>query len=224
MAIDELIPIVGTAGACRAVGRPRASWYRQHRQSPLPPRPPRPAPRPQPRALSAAEQAQVLEVLHAERFVDQAPASVCATLLDEGIYLASVSTMYRLLRERGRDRRSAPPRHPPAPGQARAGGHRAQPVLVVGHHQAGRAGQVDLVLPVRDLGHLQPLCGRLDGRPPRGRCAGRAAAGRDRHRPAGAGGHADHPCRPGRLDDLQAGRDAAGRPGRHQKPRPSARP
>jgi putative transposase len=42
-----------------------------------------------------------LEVLHAERFWDQAPASVWATLLDEGSYLCSVSTMYRLLRVRG---------------------------------------------------------------------------------------------------------------------------
>jgi putative transposase len=42
-----------------------------------------------------------LEVLHAERFWDQAPAGVWATLLDEGVYLASVSTMYRLLRQRG---------------------------------------------------------------------------------------------------------------------------
>jgi putative transposase len=101
MAITTLVPIVGTAAACRAVGRPRSSFYRHHRQSPPPPRPPRPAPRPQPLALSAAEQAQVLEVLHAERFWDQAPASVWATLLDEGSYLCSVSTMYRLLRVRG---------------------------------------------------------------------------------------------------------------------------
>jgi putative transposase len=43
----------------------------------------------------------VLEVLHAERFWDQAPASVWATLLDEGSYLCSVSTMYRLLRLAG---------------------------------------------------------------------------------------------------------------------------
>jgi putative transposase len=60
----------------------------------------------------------VLEVLHAERFVDQAPASVWATLLDEGIYLASVATMYRLLRQRGEtgDRRrhaTHPPRVKP---------------------------------------------------------------------------------------------------------------
>jgi putative transposase len=114
VAITQLAPIVGTAAACRAVGQPRSSWYRHHRRSPAPPRPPRPAPRPQPRALSAAERQQVLEVLHAERFVDQAPASVWATLLDEGVYLASVATMYRLLRERGEtgDRRRHAT-HPP---------------------------------------------------------------------------------------------------------------
>jgi putative transposase len=101
MAITTLIPIVGTAAACQAVGRPRSSWYRHHRRSPAPSRPPRRAPRPQPRALSAAEQEQVLEVLHAERFWDAAPATVYATLLDEGSYLCSPSTMYRLLRAQG---------------------------------------------------------------------------------------------------------------------------
>ena len=51
--------------------------------------------------LSPAERRQVLEVLHAERFWDAAPARVYATLLDEGVYLASISTMYRLLRQHG---------------------------------------------------------------------------------------------------------------------------
>jgi putative transposase len=51
--------------------------------------------------LSAAEQARVLDVLHSPRFTDAAPATVYATLLDEGAYLCSVSTMYRLLRQRG---------------------------------------------------------------------------------------------------------------------------
>jgi len=50
------------------------------------------------RALSQLERTQVLGVLHEERFVDQAPASVYATLLDEGRYLCSVPTMYRVLR------------------------------------------------------------------------------------------------------------------------------
>jgi putative transposase len=100
-AVATLAPAVGMVRACRAVGQPRASWYRRHRQSPPPPRPPRAAATPQPRALPARERQQVLEVLHAERFWDAAPATVYATLLDEGVYLASVSTMYRLLRQRG---------------------------------------------------------------------------------------------------------------------------
>jgi putative transposase len=51
--------------------------------------------------LSEAEQAAVLEMLRSERFVDHAPEAVHATLLDEGTYLCSVPTMYRLLRAAG---------------------------------------------------------------------------------------------------------------------------
>jgi len=100
-AVATLTPAVGTLRACRAVGQPRSSWYRRHRQSRPPSRPPRPAPAPQPRALQAAERQQVLDTLHDERFWDTAPASVYATLLDEGSYLCSPSTMYRLLRAQG---------------------------------------------------------------------------------------------------------------------------
>ncbi len=50
-----------------------------------------------PLALSEAERAEVLAQLHAERFVDVSPAAVYATLLDEGTYLASERTMYRIL-------------------------------------------------------------------------------------------------------------------------------
>ena len=96
-AIDELTPVVGIKHACAAVGRPRATHYRWHRQSPPPPRPQR-EPQPQPRALSASERAEVLKVLHEKRFVDLAPGEVHAILLDEGRYLCSESTMYRLLR------------------------------------------------------------------------------------------------------------------------------
>ena len=95
--IVELAPSIGTRAACAALGRARASYYRRHRQSPPPPRPSR-APRPQPRALSQPERAEVLGILHQERFVDQAPATIYATLLDEGRYVCSVPTMYRVLR------------------------------------------------------------------------------------------------------------------------------
>jgi putative transposase len=97
-AIAELEPLVGVRAACRATGRPQANHYRRHRQSPPRPKPVRER-RPQPRALSAAERASVRSVLNGEDFVDKAPATVYHELLDEGVYLASVSTMYRILRE-----------------------------------------------------------------------------------------------------------------------------
>jgi putative transposase len=120
-AVAELVPLVGIRAACAAVGRSRATHYRHHRVGPCAPPPaprPRAEPRPQPRALTAGERAEVLDVLHSERFVDAAPAAVYATLLDEGRYLCSESTMYRILRERGevRERRRQavhPPRSRP---------------------------------------------------------------------------------------------------------------
>jgi putative transposase len=102
-AIGELAPVIGTRAACAVLGRSRATYYRQHRQSPPAPRPARERASP-PRALSETERAEVLGVLHHERFVDQAPASVYATLLDDGRYLCSVPTMYRLLRAEGQVR------------------------------------------------------------------------------------------------------------------------
>lgn len=97
-AITELAPLVGVRTACQATGRPQANHYRRHRRSPAPARPPR-EPAPQPRALAPAERAQVREVLNSPEHVDKAPATVYHELLDQGIYLASVSTMYRVLRE-----------------------------------------------------------------------------------------------------------------------------
>ena len=64
--------------------------------------------RPQPRALTEGERGAILDELHSERFVDMSPTEVWATLLDEGRYLGSISTFYRLLRQAGesRERRS----------------------------------------------------------------------------------------------------------------------
>jgi putative transposase len=103
--VEELTPILGTSSACRALGASPATIYR-HRRPPQPRAPkPRPAP---PRALSDAEREAVLEQLHGERFADCAPAQVYATLLDEGQYLCSERTMYRLLEANGevRERRA----------------------------------------------------------------------------------------------------------------------
>jgi len=108
-AIAQLAPQIGVRAACEAVGAAQAGWYRRHRQS-LPAARPAPVPhrdRPQPRALTEQERQAIVEVLHSDRFADAAPGEVWAILLDEGRYLGSVSTFYRLLREAGevRERR-----------------------------------------------------------------------------------------------------------------------
>ena len=110
--VEELTPIIGTRPACRAVGASPATIYRRRR--PPQPRPARPRPTPA-RALSGPERQQVLDVLHSERFVDVSPEETHATLLDEGTYLCSTRTMYRILdahhggvRER-RDQLTHPP-------------------------------------------------------------------------------------------------------------------
>jgi len=102
-AVMELAPQLGVRAACEAVGAAQASYYRRQRQSPPPPRPEPISHRQrrQPRALSAAEQQVILDTLHSDRFADVAPAEVWATLLDEGVYLGSHSTFYRLLRQAG---------------------------------------------------------------------------------------------------------------------------
>lgn len=99
-AISQLGPVVGVRQACAAVGVAQADWYRRHRQTPAPPRPTRPR-RAQPRALTPVERAEVREVLNSPEHVDEAPATVYAKLLDEGRYLASERTMYRILAEHG---------------------------------------------------------------------------------------------------------------------------
>lgn len=108
-ACQELSKDVGTVAACNALDVARPTYYRRlgvrdEKQTS------RPAP---PRALSADERQEVLDVLHSERFVDQAPAEVYATLLDDGVYHCSVRTMYRVLEEAGevRERRDQA-RHP----------------------------------------------------------------------------------------------------------------
>jgi putative transposase len=110
-AATQLATSVGCAAACRALDLPRASFYRAR----APRREPGTlAPRPQPaRSLSHSERRTALLHLRSERFVDQAPRQVHAALLDEGVYVCSPRTMYRLLQEHGevRERRDQL-RHP----------------------------------------------------------------------------------------------------------------
>ena len=81
---------------CEVVGLPRATFYRVRRPEPRA-RAPRPRPR---RALDPAEENAVLLALHEDRFVDLAPREIHAILLDEGRYLCSPRTMYRILEKR----------------------------------------------------------------------------------------------------------------------------
>jgi putative transposase len=108
-AVEQLSPHIGVVRACGAFGVNRARLYRvRARRCHLAGAQVRRAPRRRPPlALTGTEREALLLTLNSERFADMAPASMFATLLDEGQYLASVRTMYRLLAEAGavRERR-----------------------------------------------------------------------------------------------------------------------
>ena len=92
--VSDHAPVLGVAASCSALGVSRASYYRSRR-----PAPPAPRVRTIARKLPSEQRRAVLDILHSPRFVDMAPAEVHATLLDEGQYLCSVRSMYRILAE-----------------------------------------------------------------------------------------------------------------------------
>jgi putative transposase len=117
IAVKEVAPGVGVTFAARVLGVSRATAYRRRgpRRTGGPACVIEPRRRPAPlRALSEPEQAKVLHVLHSEQFSDTAPAEVVATLLDEGTYLCSERTMYRLLEADGEIRERRDQLHHPA--------------------------------------------------------------------------------------------------------------
>jgi putative transposase len=95
----SLAPTGSIDPVCRALGIPRASFYRHVRPvtttaeelSSVE------SGRVSPRALGCDERQAILDVLHSPRFQDRSPTEAYATLLDEGIYLASERTFYRVL-------------------------------------------------------------------------------------------------------------------------------
>ncbi len=108
----ELASEVGVRRACRVLGLPSASYYRH--ESPAATAKPRARRRStSARALSADEEKAVLDALHDDRFVDRSPAHVEAALLDDGEWLCSERTMYRILAKHGevKERRNQR-RHP----------------------------------------------------------------------------------------------------------------
>lgn len=106
-AISEASPALSVLALCLALGVARATFYRRSKPRQVEPRP---SP---PRTLGAKERAAVLATLDSERFSDLAPAQVYAMLLDEGEYLCSERTMYRVLAENAQVReRRAQRQHP----------------------------------------------------------------------------------------------------------------
>lgn len=105
---ESLAEQVGVRRACDALEVSSSTLYRARQPKMASKSRPTPS-----HALSANDRAEVRDVLNSERFMDQAPRQVYATLLDEGRYLCSVSTMYRVLREHDevRERRNIR-RHP----------------------------------------------------------------------------------------------------------------
>ena len=145
-ATRELAGLVGAAAAAAALGIPRSSYYRHQR--PAVDRRPRPT---LAWALPPEEVRAILDLLHSPRFADCAPAEIVAMLLDEGIYLCSERTMYRLLAAAGEvhERRAVVHRN-----------HYAAPeLLATGPNQVWswdvtklKARQVELLLPLCALG------------------------------------------------------------------------
>lgn len=87
-----LVPLVGVVAACAALCMSRSRYYRAQKPKAEPGPRPRPA-----RALSDDERAKVLATLDGDEYMDKAPAQVFAGLLELGIYLCSIRTMYRIL-------------------------------------------------------------------------------------------------------------------------------
>ena len=109
--LEDLEVVTSTKQACALLGASRATVYRSRR----PPSRRPPALRPEPaNKLTEAERQQILTVLRSPEYCDLAPAQVWARLLDDGIYLCSISTMYRLLAVAGENRERRRQRTHPA--------------------------------------------------------------------------------------------------------------
>jgi len=95
--VEDLSQRMSVRRACQALGVSHQALYRSRRTGPVRARAKdTPGRR---RALNSEEKAEVRNTLNSERFADQAPREIYASLLDEGTYLCSVSSMYRILRE-----------------------------------------------------------------------------------------------------------------------------
>ena len=197
VAVDDATPTLGAASACRVLGLPRASLYRGRR--PVAVARPRPAP---PRALDPIERQGILDVLHT-RFIDQAPAQIHATLLDEGTDLCSPRTMYRVLdaAHEVKERRDQVRRPPYAAPELLA--TRPNEVWSWDITKLLGPSKWTYLLSLRHPRHLQPVRGRLDARPTRERGPGRAPHRRDLREARHSAGPTHAPCGQGRETKVE---------------------
>ena len=137
---QQFAPELGTSAACLSMGVARATFYRRLHPAAAPEVGLQSRPK-SGRALNPQERQDVLDVLHTERFMDKAPATVYATLLDEGTYFCSVRTMYRVLDAAGevRERRD----------QARHPTYKAPELLATGANQVWSWDITKLLGPVK---------------------------------------------------------------------------
>ena len=107
--MNELVTTIGERAACAAMGISRSTRMRKRSE------PTTPAKRNAVsiRRLADAERQAILDIVHTERFADFSVRQIYATVLDEGMYLGSISSFYRILRKAGETKeRRALARHP----------------------------------------------------------------------------------------------------------------
>jgi putative transposase len=96
--VDERPKGVPIAMACRVLGIARSAVYAGRRKTGAPSAERRSRKSaPQPRALCPWEREEALSLMHSPQFCDQPPRQIHQQLLDEGRYLCSPRTFYRLL-------------------------------------------------------------------------------------------------------------------------------
>ena len=110
-AVIELITVMSRREASRLLGVSRASQYRRLKGPMVGPPKPRSVPT---NKLTDVETEQVRDVLNSPQNCEFAPAQIWARLLDSGIYLCSIATMYRVLRASGESRERRRQRTHPA--------------------------------------------------------------------------------------------------------------
>ena len=208
---------VGIKPACESLNIPRSGFYRTQARKNAPPVEPAGRLSP-PRALSAEERQGVLDILHLDRFVDKAPHEVYATLLDEGQYHCSISTMYRILdaNTEVKERRSQLS-HPV---------YQKPELLATAPNQVWSWDITKLLGPVKwsycylyvILDIFQPLRGGLDDRPGGIGDPGRDADQRGLRQAEHREGPAHDSRGPGLLHEIKARGVAVVRPGGHQDP------